>query len=392
MIYPQSTRLTRRRWTRVTAEAMALAGAVALVLALPLLSSAQSNACRADGDVHVCRTEGFGTILNNDVAQAKGEAEIDARRRAVEQVAGVRVDTETVTRNEVLFDDIVRTRSAGLIRNDRIVEHGKTSDGSQYRVLLEAWVTTQAVNERLEELVSDLSMVVLVAEQNMGRPQTPSVIDNDLVSALVAGGYRVLDPKHLRRVLKRDELAALERADTRTARDIRLRFLANLIVYVDASTQPSQNTQGIISAHARASARIVEAETARVVANVALEEVKGFATSVDIAGQRALRAAGKPLAEEIRLGMDGYFKRKERAIEVRLRNLPSLDEYRRAKQFLEQQRWVSGVQEGGYAPDTALIRVIYPEKTLYLASRLEREARYRLVEFDRNRILVEFRR
>jgi hypothetical protein len=53
---------------------------------------------------------------------------------------------------------------------------------------------------------------------------------------------------------------------------------------------------------------------------------------------------------------------------------------------------VSGVEEGGYAPDDAIIRLTYPEKTLYLASRMEREARYRLVEFDRNRILVEFRR
>jgi hypothetical protein len=389
-----NTRVTfpRRLWSRIAAAVTVVVSTAAVAVVLPTGSGAQSNVCRADGDVHVCRTEGFGTIFNNDVAQAKGEAEIDARRRAVEHVAGVRVDTETVTRNEVLFDDIVRTRSAGLIRNDRVVEHGKTSDGSQYRVLLEAWVTTQAVNERLEELVSDLSMVVLVSEQNMGRPQTPSVIDNDLVSALVAAGYRVLDPTHLRRVLRRDELAALERGDARAARDIRLRFLANLIVYVDASTQPSQNNQGIISAHGRASARVVEAETARIVANVALEEVKGFATSVDIAGQRALRAAGKPLAEQIAQGLDGYFKRKDRTIEVRLRNLPSLDEYRRAKQFLEQQRWVSGVQEGGYAPDTALIRVTYPEKTLYLASRLEREARYRLVEFDRNRILVEFRR
>jgi hypothetical protein len=355
-------------------------------------AAAQSSACQAQGEVHVCRTEGFGTILNNDVAQAKDEALIDARRKAVEQVAGVRVDAETITKNEVVFDDMVRTKSAGLIVNDRILPgEGRTADG-QYRLEIEAWVKTLAVQERLKDLVSEVSMIVLVGEQNLGRPQTPSSIEYELVTALLGAGYRVLDPKHLQRVLRRDERAALERGDERVARDIRLRFLANLLVYVDASTQPSQNTMGMISAYARATARVIEAETAQVVANVALEEVKGFATSVEIAGQRALRAAGKPLAEQITQGLDGYFKRKERRIDVRMRGVPSLDEYRRAKLFLESQRWVAKVEEGGYAPDEALIRVTYPEKTLYLASRLEREARYRLVEFDRNRILVEFRR
>ena len=376
---------------RIVSGLFALAGCVVLGAGAPAPIDAQSTACQAQNDVHVCRTEGFGTILNNDTAQARDEALIDARRKAVEQVAGVRVDSETVTKNEVLFDDIVRTKTSGLIQSDRILDEGKTTEG-QYRIRVEAWVKTQAVHDRLEDMVSELSMIVLVGEQNLGKPQTPSSIENDLVRALLAGGHRVLDPKHLQRVLRRDQMAALERGDERAARELRLRFLANLLVYVDASTQPSQNNQGIVSAYARVTARVVEAETARVIANVALEEVKGFATSVEVAGQRALRGAGKPLAEQITQSLDGYFKRKDRRIEVRLRSVPSLDEYRKLKQFLESMRWVGGVEEGGYAPDESLIRVTYPEKTLYLASRIEREARYRLLEFDRNRILVEFRR
>jgi hypothetical protein len=375
--------LLTSRWARVAVSGLALA----IYASAP--TAAQSPTCQPQGEVHVCRTEGFASILSNDVAQARDEAIIDARRKALEQVAGVRVDSETVTRNEVLFDDIVRTKSSGFIKSDNVLEEARTPDG-QYRVRLEVWVKTQAAQERIEDMVSELSMIVLVSEQNLGTTQTPSTIDNALVSALVEGGYRVTDPKHLQRVLRRDELAALERGDERATRDVRLRFLANLIVYVDASTQASQNNQGIMSAHARASARVVEAETARVVANVALEEVKGFATSHQIAGQRALRAAGKPLAEQITQGLDGYFKRKERRIEVRLRDVPSLDEYRRVKGFLSALRFVAGVEEAGYAPAESLIRLTYAEKTLFLASRIEREARYKLIEYDRNRILLQF--
>jgi hypothetical protein len=76
---------------------------------------------------------------------------------------------------------------------------------------------------------------------------------------------------------------------------------------------------------------------------------------------------------------------------VRVRNLPSLDEYRRAKAFLEKQRWVSEVAEGGFASEVSLLTLTYPEKTLYLASRLGREPRYRLLEFDRSRIFMEYK-
>jgi hypothetical protein len=110
-----------------------------------------------------------------------------------------------------------------------------------------------------------------------------------------------------------------------------------------------------------------------------------------MAGQNALTAGGRKAADELLQRLDQYFKRKDRRIEVRIRRLPSLDEYRRAKAFLEKQRWVTGVAEGGYSTDESVLTLTYPEKTLYLAARIGREQRYRLVEFDRGRVLVEFR-
>ena len=72
-------------------------------------------------------------------------------------------------------------------------------------------------------------------------------------------------------------------------------------------------------------------------------------------------------------------------------HLPTVDDYRRTKAFLEKQRWVSGVEEKGFSPEQSVLVVTYPEKTLYLASRLGREPRYKLLEFDRARILMEYR-
>ena len=372
-----------------------IARIVGLVLAAFLAWSgrdvgAQPADCRSQGEVHVCQVEGYGTIIAGDTAQARDEALIDARRRALEQVAGVRVDADTVTRNQVLFDQLIRTQTRGLIQAERVLEEGATPDG-RYRARIEAWVRAGEAQDRLESLVSELAFVVMLPEQNMGQPQSQPIVENELVSRLIEAGYRVLDPAQLQRVAKRDQLAALLRGDEQTAREIGLRFLANLIVVGEATTRFSQNNAGIVSAYARVTARAIEAETGRVVANVSLDQVRGFAGGPAAAGERALGSAGKPAAEQLLQALDGYFKRKERRIEVRLRGLPSLDEYRRAKTFLEKQRWVNGVAEGGYGADQSLILLTYPEKTLYLASRIGREPRYRLLEFDRTRILLEYR-
>lgn len=353
-------------------------------------AGAQSTSCRQQGDLHVCEAEGFGTVFGGDLAQARDEALIDASRRALEQVAGVQVDAETITRNQALFDQLIRTQSRGIIQSVDVLEEGKLPDG-RYRVRVSARVKAGEVKDKLESLVSELALVVLIPEQNLGQPTAQPIVENEVVSRLEEAGYRVLDHATLQKLAKRDQVAALLRGDEQAAREIGLKFLSNLIVLGQATTRFSQRNNGIVSAYARVTARAIESETGRIIANVSLEQVRGFGRSAETAGETALGNAKKAAAEQLIQKLDAYFKKKERRLEVRVKSLPSVDEYRRAKAFLEKQRWVSGVEEGGYAPEVSLITLVYPEKTLYLASRLGREPRYKLLEFDRARILMEYR-
>lgn len=368
-----------------------LAPVCGILLAAALgTAGAQSTSCRQQGDLHVCEAEGFGTVFGGDLAQARDEALIDASRRALEQVAGVQVDAETITRNQALFDQLIRTQSRGIIQSVDVLEEGKLPDG-RYRVRVSARVKAGEVKDKLESLVSELALVVLIPEQNLGQPTAQPIVENEVVSRLEEAGYRVLDYATLQKLAKRDQVAALLRGDEQAAREIGLKFLSNLIVIGQATTRFSQRNNGIVSAYARVTARAIESETGRIVANVSLEQVRGFGRSAETAGETALGNAKKAAAEQLVQKLDAYFKKKERRIEVRVKSLPSVDEYRRAKAFLEKQRWVSGVEEAGYAPEVSLITLVYPEKTLYLASRLGREPRYKLLEFDRARILMEYR-
>ena len=353
-------------------------------------AGAQGTSCRQQGDLHVCEAEGFGTVFGGDLAQARDEALIDASRRALEQVAGVQVDAETITRNQALFDQLIRTQSRGIIQSVDVLEDGKLPDG-RYRVRVSARVKAGEVKDKLESLVSELALVVLIPEQNLGQPTAQPIVENEVVSRLEEAGYRVLDHATLQKLAKRDQVAALLRGDEQAAREIGLKFLSNLIVLGQATTRFSQNNQGIISAYARVTARALESETGRIIANVSLEQVRGFGRTAETAGETALGSAKKAAAEQLIQKLDAYFKKKERPIEVRVKSLPTVDDYRRTKAFLEKQRWVSGVEEKGFSLEQSVLVVTYPEKTLYLASRLGREPRYKLLEFDRARILMEYR-
>lgn len=362
-----------------------------LMLVAAVEAGAQGTGCRPQGALHVCEAVGFGTIFGQDIAQARDEALLDAQRRALEQVGGVQLDAETVLRDQAIFDQLIRTQTRGLIESHVVLEEGAVGDG-RYRVKIVASVKAGEAQDRLKSLLSELSLVVLIPEENMGQPQAQPIVENAVVSRLLESGFRVLDQAQVQRVAARDQLAALLRGDGPTAREIGLKFLSNVIVVGQASARFSQNNQGIVSAHARVTARVIEAETGRVLANVSLDRERGFARNEVAAGEDALAKAGPLAADRLLDALRRYYGVNERRIEVRLRGLPSVEEYHRAKDFLQALRWVSDVAEGRYSADESVLVLTYPAKTLYLTSRIEQEPQYRVVEAGANRILIQYRR
>ncbi len=356
--------------------------ALAVLFAFPAAGQAQ---------VKTVTAEGFGTIIGGDRAQARDEAIIDARVRALEQVAGVFVDAETLLASEMLLDSMVRDRTQGLVTSYKVLKEGPTDDG-RYRVLIEARVAPEEVKQRLQGLTSDFAMVVMIPETNLGQPQSPPIVENAVITKLVEAGYRVADPEQVQKVRERDRMKALLENDLETIKTIATRFLANLLVMGKALSEPSQVSQGILSSRARVSLRVVEAETGRILINREMGDIRGFDLAPERAGQKALRAAGEAITEYLLEQLDQHFKRKERTIEVRIRGLKAIEDFQRFKHLLQSFRWVSDIQEKAFDPAESVITLRYPEKTLYLATRIAREPGYRVIQFDRTRMLVEARK
>jgi len=362
-----------------------LAAVAVLVLALGTFASSE---VQQEQSVQV---EGCGTIIGGDIAQAKDEAVIAARVKAVEQVAAVSIDSDTLLQNELLIDAVVRTRAAGYIKADRILSEDRRPDGT-YCVRIEAWVLAGEVRKVLPDLVSELAIVVVMPETNMGAPNVPPVVEGEIVQRLVDANYRVLDPQHVEFLRKREVAETLRRGDLEMARQISIRFLASIIITGEVKSEFSQNNAGIISAHARGSVRAIEAETGQIIATFNQQGVRGFALSDDQAGRKALAEFGNRAATALLGRLDEHFKRKDRMMEVRVRGLAGEDALARFKSFLQALRWVQGVEQKSFSPGESLLTLRYPEKTVYLASRIGREPGFRLVEFDRAKIVVEVKK
>jgi len=366
------------------------------------------------------QTEGCGTVIGADVAQARDEALIAARVKAVESVATVHVDADTLVQNEMLLDAVVRTRATGLIKADRVLSEDRRSNGTLC-VRIEAWVVPGAVQEKLPELISELSVVVLLAETNMSASNATGIVEGEVVQRLVEAGYRVFDPQRVQQLRRReigeaarrgDQVAvsvfshppavlprrppysahAPRRGDQEEVRRIGLRFLANIIVAGEVRAEFSQNNAGIVSAHARGELRVIETDTGRIIGSVARQGVRGFALSDDQAGRKALAEFGSQAVRGVLGQLDEHFRRKDRTIEVAIRGLADEAALARFKGFLQALRWVQDVQEQRFAPGESILRLTYPEKTVYLASRIAREPGFQVAHFDRNRVVVDVRR
>ena len=66
-------------------------------------------------------TEGEGLIVREDIPSAKIEAINRAKWAAVEQVAGVEVQSRTIVEDSALLDDIITTQARGVVTSHHLL-------------------------------------------------------------------------------------------------------------------------------------------------------------------------------------------------------------------------------------------------------------------------------
>lgn len=148
---------------------------------------------------------GVAAVVDDDVPVARDRALDDAKRKAVEQIAGTQISAQSVSSNFELVEDTIYARASGFVRRYEVLD--ETREGDLYRVRISAEVDADAVTAKLDELFAvKPRVIVLVAEQNIGADRPSywwgssgaaadlSILQTSLIQAWQARGYTFVDP------------------------------------------------------------------------------------------------------------------------------------------------------------------------------------------------------
>jgi Flagellar assembly protein T, N-terminal domain len=143
---------------------------------------------------------GEAAILHGNVAQAEKEARDRALREAVEQVAGVLVEADTLTANSQLVSDRIYANSAGYVRSYDVLRRQR--DGDVLRVTVRAEVGTKELDKDLQAVkalvkrLGNRKLVILLSEQThdpKGAIFSTGVTATELTQAFKADGWTIID-------------------------------------------------------------------------------------------------------------------------------------------------------------------------------------------------------
>ena len=144
---------------------------------------------------------GEAAIVGNDEARALKEAQNQALRQAVEQVAGVLISAETVTQNSQLLSDRIFSNSAGYVRSFKLVSK-KAEKGVMYATVSAEVGAAQldkdlAAVQGLVRRHGGRRLVILTQEQAIdakGVVTSSGVMSTVLTESFEKDGWTLLDP------------------------------------------------------------------------------------------------------------------------------------------------------------------------------------------------------
>ena len=274
-----------------------------VVVTAPMISVASSSTVQVDG---------VAAIVNDDLAVARDRAIDDAKRKAVEQVAGSQVSAESITQNFQLVEDRIYSRANGFVQRYRIVEEHR--EQGVYKVRIEAEVDDRS-------LASDLSLImkarprviVMIAEQNVGKNgfsywwgakgfvSDMDILQNALIQAWQPRGFKFIDP-----ALLSDELTvkgALRSPGLSNKAAIKISRDADADVAIVGKVLVTDG--GVVmkgvdmrTYNAVGSLRVLNVDTAEI---IAVADQTGTAAHIDpnVGGRAAIKDLSKKLSDEL---------------------------------------------------------------------------------------------
>lgn len=129
----------------------------------------------AEGEGKMVIADGYGVIIKGDKGKARDTAVENALRKAVEQVVGTIIESETATDKYEILSDKIYSQSKGFVKGYKILSEAADDDGLNYKVRVEAEVAEGDISNELGSLgllmrrMKMPRVTVLVGERNRDR-------------------------------------------------------------------------------------------------------------------------------------------------------------------------------------------------------------------------------
>ena len=338
---------------------------------------------------------GEATIYDEDVASAKQEALARAKWDAIEKALGITTSVETIIENFKLLDEVVKTEVRGFIRNVKVLKEEVFPD--YVRVEIKGCVYPKEAEKAISLISRDTAFSVMILTKRPNRVEFEEMnpVTAELINILNEQGFKVydfagdpnIDPLLIEEIIARRKFITLRAYMSRVLSGALIVGKVELI----PSTKAGQDIgYGISSPFYVVTARLTyflltkDRGRVRVVASGSLSAM-GRALNIDDAGYKAMENLAKRLGSDIMGKIERYMAIKKKTITVIVKGVKSTQDNFEIKKRLQRIPWVQSVEDIGLGR----FKVVYLEKTVYLANSIERIPFLKLIRFSPTEIVAK---
>lgn len=254
-------------------------------------------------------SEGVGDMGSVSKAVARDSAIEDALRRAVEQVVGTLITSESMVSNYILLYDRVYSKSSGYVKSYKILSEKKTEDLYVVRINAKVGLDSisgdlQAIGLLMQRKHKPRVMIIVVEtieDNDLQVLENLSVTENSMIRTFQQKGFKVIDADTVKKVAKRDQLLHALQGDNMLAAKIGLQYGAEVVVMGNATASSSgyvMRGSNLLSIHANVTARVIRADNAEIIAADDKTSTKAHISVVNGA-HKAFKSAGEKLADNL---------------------------------------------------------------------------------------------
>lgn len=330
--------------------------------------------------------DGMAVMVGDNIPGARDKALDDALRKAVEQVVGTLVSSDTMSENYRVIHDKILAQTTGYVEKYNVLN--ETREGEIYRVKIQAEVGKDNLMNDLRALgllhvLKEKPKVMVIIDEKVGGLygttgwEEVSQAESTIIEKLLNAGFNVVDPQTVRANITRDKALRMLEGDPSAAATAGLQHGAQVVITGKAF---SKNAGGKLygtqmqSVQATIQARVIRTDDSKVIASRSETGRKAHIDELQ-GGALAIKEASEKLSDTLIADILSQWKKevygRSQEIQLSITGLVSYSYLSAIKNFLEKgMQGIKAVHQRSYTGGVAELMVDYGGKSSNIADEL----------------------